>query len=131
MKFWLLGLFLVGGCKEEPTIVITFAPQDLSARPRDLAQAARAADMAPTGDACKSDGDCALIQAGCCDCNHGGSKISVGKAGAAKREALELVKCGGKQNGGIFCAEVVTNDASCSAEAACVDGRCGMRAKRK
>ncbi len=130
MRFALVALALVAGCKQEPTIVITFAPQDMAhpadlARPADLATAPP--DLAPAGDPCKADGDCVLIQEGCCSCNEGGRKIAVAKLGAKKREALIQVQCGG----GVLCPQVMSEDASChGGKAACIAGRCGVKPKK-
>src|SRR5262245_33399179 len=91
----LLPLLLLLGCHDEPTFVITFAPQDLTAAPAATTAPPRAADastavvpVAPSKDAgaaarttptppataiaCKAAGDCAVAPVDCCDCSSGG-----------------------------------------------------------
>jgi hypothetical protein len=128
---WLAALLvapltLPAGCKEEPTIVITFAPQDLAARPADLAKPvdlARPADLATaaTGDPCKKDADCTRAKADCCDCNAGGRAISIGRARVKAHEKELASRCRGT-----MCPQMISNDPSCSSTAACVAGRCAL-----
>ncbi len=114
-----LGLLLFG-CKEEPTIVITFMPQDLAVRP-DLA---RPLNGAMAGDPCSQDEDCLLVDATCCGCNAGGRKVAIARTrAAAYRKALHCTEA-------VFCAAMVSADPSCSATAACQKGICSVRPHR-
>ncbi|MSP61235.1 MAG: hypothetical protein EXR72_12995 [Myxococcales bacterium] len=131
----LAGGFLAAGCKEEPTIVITFAPQDLAvaARPPDLARPVeRPVDLAPpvdlavAGDPCKNDSECALVKADCCGCSAGGKARGVARARVKAHDKELGAKC--KE---VACMAMMSTDPSCSATAACIAGRCGLAAKAK
>jgi hypothetical protein len=123
----LLGLSLLG-CREEPTIVITFAPQDLAGvKPADLGHPpdlARTPDMAHAvaADPCKKDVDCVMVPDGCCSCTQGGKMIAVAKANAKAHSG----NCDG-----IMCPQVMSNDPSCAAKASCIEGKCVGVAKAK
>ena len=116
------------GCKEEPTIIITFAPQDGSVKPVDLARPvdlSRAPDLAPVtktaGDPCKKDADCVLEKADCCGCNSGGKAAAIGRArSSAYRKEMES-KCEGT-----MCPAIMSNDPTCAMKVACVEGRCAL-----
>jgi hypothetical protein len=124
------------GCREEPTIVIKFEPQDLSgASPQVAAKGTTAAaavvdaGVAPTAKAatpsptaaelgpCKTDADCVAVPAECCDCNAGGTRVAVLKKAAKARAA----KCGET-----MCPQMMSTDPSCAQVAACVKGACAL-----
>ena len=127
------------GCREEPTIVITFAPQDGSvkggladlSRPSDLA---RAPDLAGVGvapaatandrDPCTKDADCALAKADCCGCEAGGKARAIGHARLTAWAKDLATHCATT-----MCAEMISHDASCSKAAVCADGRCALGQK--
>ena len=136
-----LAALIGAGCKQEPTIVITFAPPDLTARPADLARPAPAVDAAaarldgaahrldagaaaaaPAKDRCKTAADCVVAKADCCGCAGGGKAIAIARsrAGAWVRELGQ--KCGPTT----VCIAVMSTDPSCSSVAACVGGTCEL-----
>ena len=74
---------------------------------------------APLPDDCKVSEDCALVQA-CCGCNAGGKQIAIRADAVAAFEASREQRCGGQ-----MCAQVISTDPSCTAEAVCgQNGRC-------
>lgn len=122
-----------GGCKQEPTYVIVFAPPDAAAKresggPGDAGLGAvRAADAAPIGDGgpqaaaeCTRSSDCVAEPAGCCGCRGGGAQVALArsrlKAFRAKRGDCKYPTC----------MPGVSNHPSCDKVAACLDGRCIM-----
>jgi hypothetical protein len=129
----------MSGCREEPTIVIKFEPNDLSAKAsvRDSATSATAAagdsGSAATPDAaadkpapgkggvaeCKQASDCTLVPAECCGCNNGGAQQAIAKTKQFAQQAAWKARCGKK-----MCPMVMSNDPSCAQTAACVDGSC-------
>lgn len=128
------------GCREEPTIVIKFEPQDLSGQaPRAAtpmaavvdAGSSAAAKPAPTATSkaptaaeigpCKSDADCVAAPAECCDCNNGGALVAVLKTAAKARAA----RCGD-----VMCTAMMSTDPSCAQVAACVKGSCALVAPK-
>ena len=142
----LLAVFSVAvvGCKEEPTIVIKFEPNDLGTTkpadllpplvPRDAARPADLATVAAKGDEgkggkpaaggeCKVAADCVVEPVDCCNCNSGGSQHAIAKSKAAASAAKRASKCGHT-----MCPMFVSHDKSCSMEPACVDGACVLTA---
>lgn len=74
---------------------------------------------APLPDSCKVSEDCALVQA-CCGCSAGGKQIAIRADAVASFEAGRPARCGGN-----MCAQVISTDPSCDAEAVCgQSGRC-------
>jgi len=70
-------------------------------------------------DTCTTSEDCELVQA-CCGCNAGGKQIAIRKDAVAGFEAARPERCGGN-----MCAQMISTDPSCSAEAVCGQtGRC-------
>src|SRR5262245_7964438 len=67
--------------------------------------------------ACKTDGDCELVDEGCCGCTAGGKRIAVLKGHAPKRNCED-----------VMCAQVMSNDPSCFgiARAYCKAGVCAI-----
>ena len=133
---------LFAGCKEEPTIVIKFEPNDLSSVAkaadlgvrRDLATAAP--DLGGTtiktahGPSskkpaeCRVASDCVLEPADCCDCANGGKQHAIPKKLAAESKAAREQRC---KN--IACTMMMSTDPSCGQRADCVDGVCVMAKK--
>jgi hypothetical protein len=133
-------------CREEPTIVIKFEPNDLAGarKPADmsLAAAAKPGDLAvattPTtiekkplpkkGAAaeCKAAADCVLEPVECCDCANGGKQHAIAKKTLAAAKAARAEKCK-KQ----MCTMMLSTDPSCGQRAECVDGQCVMAAAKK
>ena len=80
-----------------------------------------ASDPAPSGssspsepaDHCTTGDDCELVEA-CCGCNAGGKKFAIRKDAVAAFEASREQRCGGT-----MCAQVISEDPSCDAEAIC------------
>jgi hypothetical protein len=127
----------VGGCREEPTIVIKFEPSDMSgvkkadlaARPADLASAP---DLAPAATAgkpataeCKTAADCVVEPNDCCTCTSGGAQHAVAKKKLAALEAARKKGCGHT-----MCPMIVSHDPSCAEAAGCVAGACQLVAKK-
>ena len=131
--------FGVAGCREEPTIVIKFEPNDLAgaSKPADMSlMAAKAADLAVAekrapekkrGAAveCKAAGDCVLEPLDCCDCANGGKQHAIAKKLAAASKAARADKCKTK-----MCTMMLSTDPSCGQRAECVDGACVMMQKK-
>ena len=65
--------------------------------------------------ACKSDGDCVLVDEGCCGCTGGGKRI------AMLRSQVQQRNCEA-----VMCPQIMSNDPSCLdvARAYCKAGRC-------
>ena len=130
------------GCREEPTIVIKFEPNDMTGhplavvtKPADLATAPKPADMAlaavekkkaPAKAECKTAADCVVEPLDCCDCANGGKQHALAKKAAAASKAAHAEKCKGK-----MCTMMLSTDPSCGMKADCVDGACVMAAAKK
>lgn len=143
-----LVLSCVVGCREEPTIVIKFEPNDLAgvaakpadlgaaAKPADLGVAAKPADLAgpPAAEKkkkskaaeCKAAADCVLEPIDCCDCANGGKQHAIAKKAAAAARTARAERCKGK-----MCTMMLSTDPSCGQRADCVDGECVMAATKK
>jgi hypothetical protein len=138
---------LLFGCREEPTIVIKFEPNDLAgtvaAKPIDMtapAAAAKAADLGVVAKApdkagkkgdgkkaaaeCKVAADCAIEPTDCCDCANGGKQHAIAKKALAASKAARADKCKGQ-----LCTMMLSTDPSCGQRADCVDGACVMTKK--
>ena len=133
---------MVVACREEPTIVIKFEPNDMvgSVKPRDMTVAAAPAtpaDLAvatPTsakkkGKAaveCKVAADCVVEPLDCCDCANGGKQHAIAKKAAAAAKAARAEHCKAQ-----VCTMMLSTDPSCGQRADCVDGACVMVAAKK
>jgi len=142
------AVFAGAGCRDEPTIVIKFEPNDMSGakgaaakagdlgaatKPADLATAvtaAKPADLGPIatkkgekGKAaeCKVAADCVVMPVDCCDCANGGKQHSVPKKQAAALKAAHAEKCKAA-----LCTMMLSTDPSCGQRPDCVDGACEM-----
>jgi hypothetical protein len=130
----------LGGCREEPTIVIKFEPNDLSGgRPTDLAVATsattRPADLgvakkgvatkpaAKTAE-CRVAADCVLEPVDCCDCANGGQQHALSRRVAVAAKSARAEKC--KR---AVCTMMLSTDPSCGQRADCVNGACVMAKK--
>ncbi|MDB4969542.1 MAG: hypothetical protein JWN44_5231 [Myxococcales bacterium] len=131
----------LSGCREEPTIVIKFEPNDMSggrtadlgARPAADLAAAPTPDLAvakkgtavkpPTKGAveCKVAADCVIEPSDCCDCANGGKQHAIAKKLAAASKAARTQKCKNT-----VCTMMLSTDPSCGQRADCVDGGCVM-----
>lgn len=138
---------LVSGCKQEPTIVIKFepndmtggkgaaadlasrAPADLGGRAADLAASKAAAGKAAgaqaggkrAGAECRVAADCAVEPLDCCDCANGGKQHAIPKKLAAAAQAARQARCKNT-----VCTMMLSTDPSCGQRADCVDGKCVM-----
>ena len=132
---------LVAGCREEPTIVIKFEPNDLSGakptdmsvrKPTDLAPASApdlavpkkgSTSKAPPKSApeCKVAADCVVMPLECCDCANGGKQHAIPKKAAAAAKAARAKDCKNT-----VCTMMLSTDPSCGQRADCVDGACAM-----
>jgi hypothetical protein len=136
----------VAGCREEPTIVIKFEPNDLAGKsvaspstgkPGDMAALAAAAAAPDLGVAkkpaaptkaegktaaeCKVAADCVVEPLDCCDCANGGKQHAIAKRQAAAAKAARAERCKTA-----VCTMMLSTDPSCGQRADCVDGRCVM-----
>ncbi|HEU4731581.1 MAG TPA: hypothetical protein VFT22_26985 [Kofleriaceae bacterium] len=64
-------------------------------------------------DSCASADDCTLVDA-CCGCNAGGKQLAIRKDAVAGFQASREQRCGN-----VMCAQMISNDPSCDAEAIC------------
>ena len=64
-------------------------------------------------DSCTTIDDCDLVDA-CCGCNAGGRKLAIRKDAIAGFMASREQRCGD-----VVCAQVISQDPSCDAEAIC------------
>jgi hypothetical protein len=64
-------------------------------------------------DRCTTADDCALVDA-CCGCNAGGKQIAIRKDDVAAFLASRDQRCAG-----VMCAQMISTDPSCDAEAIC------------
>jgi hypothetical protein len=71
------------------------------------------APVSELADNCTTSEDCDLVDA-CCGCNAGGRKIAIRKDAVAAFNASRDQRCGGQ-----LCAQVISQDPSCDAEAVC------------
>ena len=133
------GAAALSGCRDEPTIVIKFEPNDMTGakKPADLgaraADLASAPDLAPAATAgkpavieCKTVADCAVEPNDCCACTSGGAQHVVAKKKLAALEAARKKGCANT-----MCPMFVSHDPTCAEEAACVAGECKLVPKKK
>jgi hypothetical protein len=132
----------IAGCREEPTIVIKFEPNDMSGakaaatKPADLATAAAPAKAPDLGTVtatkppaktkgaaaeCKVAADCVVLPLECCDCANGGKQHAIPKKQAAAAKAARAEKCKAA-----VCTMMLSTDPSCGQRPDCVDGACVM-----
>jgi len=71
------------------------------------------ADLAELPDRCSAADDCELVDA-CCGCNAGGRKLAIRKDAVAAFERTHEQRCADQ-----MCAQVISHDPSCDAEAIC------------
>jgi hypothetical protein len=131
-------LFVVVGCREEPTIVIKFEPNDmtghapaiakpavtdLATAPADLATATVEKKKPGAKAECKTAADCVVEPLECCDCANGGKQHAIAKKLAAASKAARAEKCKAK-----MCTMMLSTDPSCGQRADCVEGQCVMAA---
>ena len=131
---------LIVGCREEPTIVIKFEPNDLArtpavAKPADMVATVAAVHSADLGVVdkgpdkkskraaleCKVAADCVIEPEECCDCANGGKQHAIAKKKAVAAKARATEKCKTK-----MCTMMLSTDPSCEQRADCVDGACVM-----
>jgi hypothetical protein len=74
-----------------------------------------------TAAACKIDKDCVAVVDDCCPCNEGGRQHAIPKKDQAAYEKDRHKRCQGT-----MCAEVVSQDPSCSQVAICGAGLCEL-----
>jgi hypothetical protein len=83
------------------------ASDPAAAEPTAPAAPGQPADNCTTGD------DCELVEA-CCGCNAGGRRIAIRKDAVASYTSSREQRCGD-----VMCAQVISQDPSCDAEAIC------------
>lgn len=86
-----------------------------------LAEAKRVRKAPPDTADCKKDTDCVVVPDDCCSCNQGGKQHAIPKK---EKDAYE--KARKKRCGGTACAEMMSEDASCSKHAFCGAGICEL-----
>jgi hypothetical protein len=122
----------MSGCREEPTIVIKFEPNDMTGvKKADMvvvADLASAPDLAPattkgkpTAAECKTAADCVVEPNDCCSCNSGGAQHAIAKKKFAESEGKRIKSCGHK-----MCPMFISHDPSCAEVAGCVAGVCQL-----
>jgi hypothetical protein len=72
-----------------------------------------AAGAGAPADSCTAAEDCALVDA-CCGCSAGGKKIAIRKDAVTAFESTREQRCGE-----VMCAQMMSQDPSCDAEAIC------------
>ncbi len=70
---------------------------------------------------CSQDSDCVLVQAGCCNCNHGGQNTAINK-----NHEESYINNVSSECAAVSCIAVISDHPSCSdqAEAKCIENRC-------
>ena len=132
-----LAPMMLSGCREEPTIVIKFEPNDMTGtkKPADMvsvADLASAPDLAtattakPATAECKTAADCVIEPNDCCSCNSGGAQHAIAKKKFAESEGKRIKGCGHK-----MCPMFISHDPSCAEVAGCVAGVCQLVAPKK
>ncbi len=127
---------MLSGCREEPTIVIKFEPNDMTGtkKPADMvsvADLASAPDLAPATKGkpataeCKTAADCTVEPNDCCSCNSGGAQHAIAKKKFAESEGKRIKGCGHK-----MCPMFISHDPSCAETADCVAGVCQLVAPK-
>jgi hypothetical protein len=106
LVFASLAVVFAIGCGSKPPPSDQPAPSEPSALPSQPASTEPA-------DSCTSADDCALVDA-CCGCNAGGKKLAIRKDAVAGFEASRAERCGD-----VMCAQMISTDPSCDAEAIC------------
>jgi len=76
----------------------------------------------PAKPECSKNSECVSVAKGCCSCNSGGKN----KAITTKQQAQWLAKLQ-QQCRSTICPSVISNDASCSAMAVCLNGKCQLQ----
>jgi hypothetical protein len=97
MKAALFAVLVAFGCGSTP-------PPSTDNKPAPITELA---------DSCTTADDCDLVDA-CCGCNAGGKKIAIRKDAIAGFLASHEQRCGEQ-----MCAQVISHDPSCDAEAIC------------
>jgi hypothetical protein len=138
---WMVPLWLVA-CRDEPTIVIKFEPNDMTAAaaarapsvdaapavaapkaPADLGAAAKGpiALVPDKKSECKTAADCVVEPAECCDCANGGKQHAIPKSRAAASKAARAKRCVD-----VACTMMLSTDPTCGMRPDCVAGACAM-----
>jgi hypothetical protein len=152
--FVAFGLLSLSGCKQEPTIVIKFEPNDMTgakresradlappavadfaAHPPDLAPAAKKSGPGRSGVGkatgkkaeaeCRVAADCVVEPLDCCDCANGGKQHAIPKKQAAASKSARQARC--KHT---VCTMMLSTDPTCGQRPDCVDGACVMTKKK-
>lgn len=71
---------------------------------------------------CAKNDDCVVLTKGCCGCRNGGAVMAVSRMHARTIANKQREECADK-----VCMQVISNDASCSKEAACENGECVLK----
>lgn len=74
---------------------------------------------------CMTDGDCAVVPEGCCDCANGGGQRAAAKRDEAGLRSAQRAAC--KE---VMCTMMASSDATCGKRAACLAGVCALREAR-
>ena len=80
------------------------------------------APIAAERNSCSTAEDCTLVDA-CCGCNAAGRRVAIRKDAVAEYDATRPQRCGDS-----MCAQAISTDPSCHAEAACEAGKCTVMA---
>ncbi len=117
-KSMLLAALLMAGCKEEPSIVIKFEPNDLSGKAAAKVEARDAAPVVAANE-CKSASDCVAVNEDCCNCANGGKQVAMAIAASIAHGKQLAARC--KDT---VCTAMMSNDPSCAKGPDCVAGKC-------
>gem|GEM_PF-1970392 len=71
---------------------------------------------------CKTDFDCAKVDASCCGCNEGGKATAISKTFLNYWQLNQQINCKGQ-----MCAQVMSSDKSCVQEQKCTNNLCGLQ----
>ena len=82
------------------------------------AQAPATPPNASERGSCAVANECTLVQA-CCGCNAGGRQVAIRKDAVAEYDRTRPQRCGDQ-----MCAQMISSDPSCDAEATCEADHC-------
>lgn len=95
------------------TVALLLAACGSSSSPSSSAAPDKPAPIVEPDTRCETADDCALVDA-CCGCSAGGKQLAIRKDAVAGFTAAHDQRCGG-----VMCAQMISTDPSCDAEAIC------------
>jgi len=97
------------------------APKTGSTEPRPAAKAEKKVEKKAAAEKCQRDADCALVADDCCPCTAGGKQKAMARKHVDAYEKTRAQRCAGT-----MCAEMMSQDPSCSEVAVCEGGSCKL-----